>query len=65
MPNLSEELTADEVDVNIALKDRKDDLKDFARIQGTKKLQEQFGKYITSLKEGAFEYKKIQFCYIH
>jgi len=51
VPNLSEELTADEVDVNILSKDRKDDLKDFARIVGTKKLQEQFGKYIASLKE--------------
>lgn len=49
--NLSEEFTADEIDVNILLKDRKDDLKNFVRIEGVKKLREQFGRYITSLKE--------------
>jgi len=52
VPNLSEEFEANEVDVNITMKESKPtDLKDFARIEGIKKFREQFAKYILSLKE--------------
>lgn len=52
VPNLSEEYKANEIDVNIIMKDSNQrELKDFVRIEGKKLMQEQFAKYITALKE--------------
>ncbi len=51
--NLSEEYKANEIDVDFVLKDaRNDALKNFVRVQGQNTMREQFGKYITALKEG-------------
>ena len=52
VPNLSEEHDPSEVDVSIFIKDSKQDkLKEFMRVEGVKKIREQFAKYIALLKE--------------
>lgn len=53
IPNLSEEHEPKDVDVNITIKDSKQDkLKEFMRKEGVKQIREQLGKYIALLKEG-------------
>ena len=52
MPNLSEEHEPKDVNINVAVKDSKQDkLKEFMRTEGVKMMREQFGKYIVLLKE--------------
>jgi activator of HSP90 ATPase len=52
VPNLSEENDPKDVDVNVNIKNEKHfDLKEFMRIEGTKKIREQCCKYLVLLKE--------------
>ena len=52
VPNLSEENDPSEVDINVTIKNEKHfDLKEFMRIEGGKKIREQFSKYLVMLKE--------------
>jgi activator of HSP90 ATPase len=52
VPNLSEEHEPKDVNINITIKDSKQDkLKEFMRTQGVKQIREQFGKYIFLLRE--------------
>jgi hypothetical protein len=62
--NLSEEYEPSEIDVTVTLKDgRQDQLKEFVRIEGAKKIKEQAAKYVSLLKEGKknFRNKKMLF----
>lgn len=55
VPNLSDENSADEVDVEVTTASNSTEagcLKQMMRTVGTKKIKEQLAKYITSLKEG-------------
>jgi len=52
VPNLSEENDPSEVDINVTIKNEKHyDLKEYMRKEGTKKIREQFGKYLILLRE--------------
>jgi len=55
IPNLSEEHTADEVDVTVSTSDKAasaEALKDFLRVKGVPKIREKLGQYIINLKQG-------------
>ena len=55
IPNLSDENSADEVDVDVTVTTSGSEgeaLKTMLRTTGTKLVREQLGKYIKSLKEG-------------
>ncbi len=50
--NLSEEHDPSEIEVNVTIKNRNQfDLKEYMRIEGGKKMREQFAKYLVLLKE--------------
>lgn len=55
IPNLSDENEASELDINVSTSTtgpEADVLREMMRTTGAKKIQEQLGKYIKSLKEG-------------
>lgn len=55
VPNLSDENSAEEVDINVTVSTTGPDadaLKEMMRIHGAKKIRDQLAKYIKSLKEG-------------
>ncbi|GAB1598176.1 activator of 90 kDa heat shock protein ATPase homolog 1-like [Argonauta hians] len=52
--NLSEENSAEELDINVSVEDSSDEaykVKEYMRIEGVRKMQTQLGEYIKSLKE--------------
>lgn len=56
IPNLSEEHSPEEVDINVSLDEKQSEgthVKDFIRTKGVKVIREQLKQYIKDLREGS------------